>query len=190
MATRASLRRSDQRRPAPGQFGAAVINAGLIDTLRLLEGKNGANQIAELGDPRTAEGLKQLAAMDAHQNIVDGKRYPATMLTVGLNDQRVVRWHSGKFGARLAAAGEGRMPSGSAPMRAAATSPPRWTKVRCCGRTSMRSSNRSCGRRPGLARRVRESNGVAPDTRTAIGGAFGPDAIASRRGDLIGKRRG
>lgn len=95
---------------APEQFGAAVINAGLIDTVRLLEGKNGANQVAELGDPRTAEGLKQLAAMDAYQQIQDGKRYPPTMLTVGLNDQRVVPWHSGKFGARLAAAGGGKVP--------------------------------------------------------------------------------
>ncbi|MGH8081176.1 MAG: prolyl oligopeptidase family serine peptidase [Lysobacter sp.] len=95
---------------APEQFGAAVINAGLIDTVRLLEGKNGANQVAELGDPRTAEGLKQLAAMDAYQQLRDGKRYPPTMLTVGLNDQRVVPWHSGKFGARLAAAGGGKSP--------------------------------------------------------------------------------
>jgi prolyl oligopeptidase len=94
----------------PEQFGAAVINAGLIDTVRLLEGKNGANQVAELGDPRTAEGLKQLAAMDAYQQIRDGKRHPPTMLTVGLNDQRVVPWHSGKFGARLAAAGDGKVP--------------------------------------------------------------------------------
>lgn len=95
---------------APKAFGAAVIGVGVLNPVRMLEGRNGANQIAELGDPRTPEGLKQIAAMDPYQHVSDRTRYPPLMLVVGLNDQRVVPWHSGKFGARMAAAGEGKSP--------------------------------------------------------------------------------
>jgi prolyl oligopeptidase len=89
---------------APGQFGAAVIHAGMLNPVRLLAGQNGANQIAEVGDPRTAEGLKAMAGMDPYQRVRNGVRYPAVMLAVGLNDSRVSTWESGKFGARLRAA--------------------------------------------------------------------------------------
>jgi prolyl oligopeptidase len=89
---------------APAQFGAAVIHAGMLNPVRLLAGQNGANQIAEVGDPRTAEGLKEIAAMDPYQRVRNGVRYPAVMLAVGLNDSRVSTWDSGKFGARLRAA--------------------------------------------------------------------------------------
>jgi prolyl oligopeptidase len=86
---------------APGQFGAAIIHAGMLNPVRLLAGQNGANQIAEVGDPRTAEGLKAIAAMDPYQRVHSGVRYPAVMLAVGLNDSRVSTWDSGKFAARL-----------------------------------------------------------------------------------------
>jgi len=89
---------------APEQFGATVIHAGMLNPVRLLAGANGANQIAEFGDPRTAPGLKALAAMDPYQRVRKGVRYPAVMLAVGLNDSRVPTWGSGKFGARLRAA--------------------------------------------------------------------------------------
>lgn len=75
-----------------------------MNPVRLLAGANGANQVAELGDPRTALGLKAVAAMDPYQRIHQGTRYPAIMLAVGLNDSRVPTWESGKFGARLRAA--------------------------------------------------------------------------------------
>ena len=89
---------------APDQFGAAVIRAGELNPVRLIAAKNGANQFAELGDPRSADGLKSLAAMDPYLHIRSGTEYPAVMLIVGLNDNRVAPWASGKFGARLLAA--------------------------------------------------------------------------------------
>jgi prolyl oligopeptidase len=95
---------------APGQFGAAVIHAGMLNPVRLLAGQNGANQIAEVGDPRTAQGLKGIAAMDPYQRVHDGVRYPAVMLAVGLNDSRVSTWDSGKFAARLRTATTSGMP--------------------------------------------------------------------------------
>jgi prolyl oligopeptidase len=88
----------------PDLFGAAVIRVGILNTVRILEGTNGANQVPELASPETAEGYKTLLAMDAYQRIRDGVAYPAMLLEVGLNDQRVSPWHSGKFGARLQAA--------------------------------------------------------------------------------------
>jgi prolyl oligopeptidase len=88
----------------PEAFGAAAIQAGELNPSRLLAAKNGANQFAEVGDPRTAEGLKSVAAMDPYQRIKAETRYPAVLLIVGINDNRVAPWNSGKFGARLLAA--------------------------------------------------------------------------------------
>ncbi|GGA29873.1 prolyl oligopeptidase family serine peptidase [Dyella nitratireducens] len=89
---------------SPQSFGAAVIDVGMLNPVRLLEQQNGANQIGETGDPRTAEGLHILAAMDAYQHIRDGVNYPSVLLMVGLNDSRVEPWETGKFAARLRAA--------------------------------------------------------------------------------------
>ena len=93
---------------APADFGAANIHAGMLNPVRLLAGPNGANQIAEIGDPRSAADLPDIAAMDPVQRIRDGVVYPPVMLDVGLNDSRVVPWESGKFGARLRSASPGR----------------------------------------------------------------------------------
>ena len=76
---------------SPGQFGAAIIHAGMLNPVRLLAGQNGANQIAEFGDPRTAQGLKAMAAMDPHQRVHDGVRCPAVLFAVGLNDNSGAR---------------------------------------------------------------------------------------------------
>ncbi len=85
----------------PKQFSAAIIQVGSLNPVRLLEGFNGANQISELGDPRKAEGMKALAAMDPYQQIRADVSYPAVMLSVGLNDSRVPTWETGKFAAKL-----------------------------------------------------------------------------------------
>jgi prolyl oligopeptidase len=89
---------------APQVFGAAIIQAGELNPSRLIASANGANQFAEVGDPRTSEGLHTVAAMDPYQRIKDATPYPAVLLIVGLNDHRVAPWESGKFGARLATA--------------------------------------------------------------------------------------
>lgn len=94
----------------PDHFGAAIIHAGMLNPTRLAVDTNGANQYAEFGDPTTAPGLKQLTAMDAYANIKDKVAYPAVLLDVGLNDNRVAPWNSGKYGARLKAANTGSKP--------------------------------------------------------------------------------
>lgn len=95
---------------APEAFGAAIIQAGELNPTRLEAAPNGANQFAEVGDPHTSEGLHMAAAMYPYQRIKDATAYPAVLLIVGLNDNRVAPWASGKFGARLAAATNGQGP--------------------------------------------------------------------------------
>jgi prolyl oligopeptidase len=88
----------------PDAFAAAVVEVGVLNPARFLEGVNGANQISEVGDPATEEGYRGLAAMDPYHHVRPDVSYPAVMLQVGLNDGRVSAWHSGKFAARLQAA--------------------------------------------------------------------------------------
>lgn len=85
----------------PKAFGAAAIQSGELNPSRLGAAKNGANQFAEVGDPSTPDGLKSLAGMDPYQRLKPGVTYPPVLLIVGLNDNRVAPWASGKFGARL-----------------------------------------------------------------------------------------
>jgi len=94
----------------PDKIGAVFIQAGMLNPVRLLAGINGANQIAEVGDPRTEDGLKALAAMDPYLHVRDGVAYPPVLLAVGLNDNRVSPWETGKLAARLQAATSGGKP--------------------------------------------------------------------------------
>jgi prolyl oligopeptidase len=89
---------------SPQAWGAMVVQSGIFNPVRLLAAKNGANQISEMGDPRTEAGMKQLLAMDPYQRVRDGAKYPPLLLITGAVDQRVAPWNSGKFGARVMAA--------------------------------------------------------------------------------------
>ncbi len=91
----------------PDRFGAAIVHAGMLNPTRLAMDTNGANQYSEFGDPTSERGFKQLLAMDAYANVRDNVAYPAVLLDVGLNDNRVAPWNSGKYGARLVAANTG-----------------------------------------------------------------------------------
>jgi prolyl oligopeptidase len=95
---------------SPDLFGAVVIQSGELNPSRLLAAQNGANQFAEVGDPATSAGLHAVAAMDPYLRIKPGTAYPPVLLIVGLNDNRVQPWASGKFGARLLAVGSGGKP--------------------------------------------------------------------------------
>lgn len=89
----------------PDLFAAAVLYNTVLNTVRYMQGTNGANQIPEMGSPDTEEGYRALAAMDPTLGVREGVRYPAVLACVGLNDRRVSQWHSGKFVARLQATG-------------------------------------------------------------------------------------
>jgi len=56
-----------------------------------------------MATPDSPEGVRTLLAMDGYYNVKPGVAYPAVLFTVGLNDNRVVPWHTAKMAARLEA---------------------------------------------------------------------------------------
>lgn len=94
----------------PDLFGAAIIQVGLNNMLRYETTANGVPNIPEFGSVKTEEGFKGLLAMDAFHKIRDGVKYPAVMLTHGINDPRVEPWFSAKLAARLQAASKSEKP--------------------------------------------------------------------------------
>ncbi|MGS2740829.1 prolyl oligopeptidase family serine peptidase [Sinomicrobium sp. M5D2P17] len=88
----------------PDLFAAAVIRVGVINTLRSEFAHNGPNIARELGTVKDSVEFKALLEMDACHHVKDGVKYPAVLLTAGMNDARVPAWHSGKFAAHLLAA--------------------------------------------------------------------------------------
>jgi len=88
----------------PDLFGAAVDAVGVNDAVRAETTSNGVPNIPEFGSTKTEEGFKALLEMDAYLKIKDGVKYPAVLLTTGINDPRVEPWMSAKMAARLQAA--------------------------------------------------------------------------------------
>ena len=64
----------------------------------------GPANVPEFGTLADPDGFKGLREMDALSHVKDGVRYPAILLTTGVNDPRVAPWEPGKFTARLQAA--------------------------------------------------------------------------------------
>jgi prolyl oligopeptidase len=88
----------------PDLFRAAIIMVGMTDCLRAETTENGPPNIEEFGTVTTPEGFKSLLAMSPLHQVRDGVKYPAVLLTHGLNDRRVDAWMSGKMTARLQSA--------------------------------------------------------------------------------------
>ncbi|HVU08151.1 MAG TPA: prolyl oligopeptidase family serine peptidase [Verrucomicrobiae bacterium] len=88
----------------PDLFGAAIIQVGCLDMLRIETTPNGVPNIPEFGSVKTENGFKALYEMSAYHHIVDETDYPAVLLTTGINDPRVEPWQSAKMAARLQAA--------------------------------------------------------------------------------------
>jgi len=87
----------------PDLFKAAVVEVGMTNMLRFEKTPNGAANIAEFGSSETEDGFKNLLEMDAYHHIENGKKYPATLVTGGMNDNRVIVWQPAKFAAKLMA---------------------------------------------------------------------------------------
>jgi prolyl oligopeptidase len=88
----------------PDLFAAAIDQVGLNNPLRFETTSNGVPNIPEFGSVKTEAGFKALLAMDAYSKVKNGEKYPAVMLTTGINDPRVEPWESAKMAARLQAA--------------------------------------------------------------------------------------
>jgi prolyl oligopeptidase len=65
---------------------------------------NGPPNVPEFGSVSDEEGFKALLAMSTLHHIEDGVKYPAILLTHGINDPRVEPWMSAKATARFQAA--------------------------------------------------------------------------------------
>jgi prolyl oligopeptidase len=93
----------------PELFGAAVATAGVFDMLRFHLFTVGGLWKTEYGDPDDPAESRWLAAYSPLHNVRPG-RFPATLLTTGDHDDRVVPSHTLKFGAALQAAQTGPAP--------------------------------------------------------------------------------
>lgn len=88
----------------PDLFGAALIDVGCLDALRMETTTNGVPNIQEFGTVTKKDEFEGLLAMSSYAHVKDGVRYPAVMLAHGANDPRVEPWMSAKMCARLQAA--------------------------------------------------------------------------------------
>ena len=85
----------------PALFAAVVDNVGVSNALRAEFSQNGPPNIVEFGTVKEREGFQGLKAMDAMSHVKDGVKYPAVLLTTGLQDPRVNPWQVAKMTARL-----------------------------------------------------------------------------------------
>lgn len=88
----------------PAAFAACVPEVGVLDLLRFHRFTIGWAWTSDYGDPDDAEQFAWLYAYSPLHNLDAGIRYPATLLTTGDHDDRVVPAHSFKFAAALQAA--------------------------------------------------------------------------------------
>ena len=88
----------------PDLFAAAVADVPAADMLRFGTTASGIYNTPEFGSTKSQAGFRALYAMSAYANIKDGVKYPAVLVTTGINDPRVAPWEPAKFAARLQAA--------------------------------------------------------------------------------------
>jgi prolyl oligopeptidase len=88
----------------PDLFAAAQISVGCTDMLRFETTMNGPPNVPEFGTIAKEDEFRGLLAMSTLHHIKDGVKYPAIILTHGINDPRVEPWISAKAAARFQAA--------------------------------------------------------------------------------------
>jgi len=89
----------------PDLFAGVLDMVPAANTLRAEFSPNGPNNIPEFGTVTKEQGFKNLYDMDSLQHIQKGAKYPAIMISTGLNDPRVSPWEPAKLEAALLAAG-------------------------------------------------------------------------------------
>lgn len=88
----------------PDLFAAAMPLVGLMNPMRVEQSPNGPVNTPEFGTVEDSSECMALIEMDAYLHIEDDVDYPATLITAGFNDPRVIVWQPAKFAARLQAA--------------------------------------------------------------------------------------
>ncbi len=95
----------------PELVKVALPSVGVMDMLRFHKFTIGWNWIADYGCSDNPADFAVLHRYSPLHNLKDGVRYPATLITTGDHDDRVVPAHSFKFAARLQAANDGTNPT-------------------------------------------------------------------------------
>jgi prolyl oligopeptidase len=94
----------------PGLFGAALASRGVMDMLRFEKFTIGWAWTPEYGSPENLDEFEALYAYSPLHHFKPGVKYPATLISTGDHDDRVVPAHSFKFAAALQAAQAGSKP--------------------------------------------------------------------------------
>jgi prolyl oligopeptidase len=95
---------------APEAFGTAVPEVGVLDLTRFHRFTIGWAWTSDYGSPDEADDLAVLLGYSPYHRLVPGTPYPATLITTGDTDDRVVPAHSYKFAAAMQHAQGGHAP--------------------------------------------------------------------------------
>lgn len=85
----------------PDLFAAVIPLVGAMNTIRMEESPNGPVNTPEFGTVKDKQEFLGLVEMDSYHHIKNGEQYPATLVTAGMNDSRVIAWEPAKFAAKL-----------------------------------------------------------------------------------------
>jgi len=85
----------------PDLFAVALPAVGVMDMLRFHKFTIGWAWCSDFGSSDNPDEFKALYAYSPYHNLKPGVHYPATLITTGDHDDRVVPAHSFKFAARL-----------------------------------------------------------------------------------------
>lgn len=94
----------------PDLFGACIPQVGVLDMLRFEFFTIGWAWTSDYGSVQNPDEFKALLAYSPYHNLKPGTSYPATLITTGDHDDRVVPAHSFKFAAALQEAQGGDAP--------------------------------------------------------------------------------
>ncbi|WP_299678330.1 prolyl oligopeptidase family serine peptidase [uncultured Dokdonia sp.] len=94
----------------PDLYQAVILTSPALNMLRSEIQPNGKNSIKEFGTFEIKEEFEALLEMDSYHHIKKGVDYPATLVTGGMKDGRVVIWDPAKFVAKLQANNTSRNP--------------------------------------------------------------------------------
>ncbi len=89
----------------PDLFAGVIDAVPAANTLRAEFSPNGPDNIPEFGSITRRDGFANLFMDDSVQHVRKGVRYPAVLITTGLNDPRVSPWEPAKLAATLQASG-------------------------------------------------------------------------------------